>query len=148
VEGERAVTGHPRKVAVERRHVCLTLEAAALVEDWAGRQGMSFSAALETLARLGLKQAPPDAYAGALEAAIRSVAREEMARQTALLASASVDAHAAFFLAFAVASRGLPRDQAEKLRQEARDAARRTLRTRASAQGREQLLAILAGEAV
>ena len=138
--------GHPRPGPVQRRQVTLTPEAAELVEDWAGRQGMSFSAALETLARLGLKQAPPDAYAGALEAAVRGVAREEMARQTALLASASVDAHAAFFLAFAVASRGLPRDQADKLRQEARDAARRTLRTRASVEGREQLRALLAGE--
>ena len=143
---ERRRRGRPRQLVVDAKRVYLTPEAVDLVTAFADRQGMNFSAAVETLCRLGLTQAPPDAYAGALEAAVRGVAREEMGRQTALLASASVDAHAAFFLAFAVASRGLPRDQAAKLRQDARDAARRTLRTRASVEGREQLRALLAGE--
>ena len=143
---ERRRRGRPRQLVVDAKRVYLTPEAVALVEAFADRQGMNFSAAVETLCRLGLAQAPPDAYAGALEAAVRGVAREEMARQTALLASANARKKAACASTLALASRGLPRDQADQLRREARDAARRTLRTRASVEGREQLRALLAGE--
>jgi hypothetical protein len=134
----------PRQVATVKKHVHLTPEAVALVETFAARQDTSFSGALETLARLGARQAPPDAYAGVLEAAVRGAAREELARHTALLASASVDAHAAFFLALQVATKGQPPDQAQKTRQAAREAGRRTLRARASAQGIKELLTLLA----
>ena len=140
----RVRRGRPRQQVVQTKHVTLTPEVVSLVESFADRQGMNFSAALETLTRLGLQQAPPDAYSGALEAAVRGAAREELARQTALLASASVDAHAAFFLALLLATRGQTREAAQKIRQEAREAGRRTLRTRASAQGIKELLALLA----
>ena len=133
----------PRQVATVKKHVHLTAEAVALVETFAARQDTSFSGALETLARLGARQAPPDAYAGVLEAAVRGAAREELARQTALIASASVDSHAAYVLALQLATRGQSAEDAKKIRQDAREAGRRTLRQRASAQGREELAALL-----
>jgi hypothetical protein len=133
----------PRQVATVKKHVHLTPEAVALVETFAARQDTSFSGALETLARLGARQAPPDAYAAVLEAAVRGAAREELGRQTALMASASVDAHAAYVLALQLVTKGQAADQAQKTRQEARAEARRIVRWRASAQGREELAALL-----
>ena len=61
----------PGQVATVKEYVHLTPEAVALEETFAARQATSVSAALETLARLGARQAPPDASAGVLEAAVR-----------------------------------------------------------------------------
>jgi hypothetical protein len=135
--------GHPRKGPVERRQVTLTPDAGGMVEAWAALQGTSFSAALETLARLGLDQAPPDAYAGVLEAAVRGAIRQEMGRVTALVASAAIDAHAGYLVALYVARQRLSPDAYRGLRQASRLMGRDAVRRRVSRQGLDQLLELL-----
>ena len=44
--------GRPRQVVVDPKRVYLTPEAVELVAAFADRQGMNFSAAVETLCRL------------------------------------------------------------------------------------------------
>src|SRR6266540_4215129 len=51
--------------------VWLTDEGRAQVQAWAEAQGVSFSAAIETLARVGLGQAPAEAFAPALVSTVR-----------------------------------------------------------------------------
>ena len=63
---------HPNHTATRAKHVCLTDDARAAVQAWADREGVSFSAAIETLARLGLQQDPRDAWGPALAIAVRS----------------------------------------------------------------------------
>ena len=74
----------------------------------------------------------------------RAAVKEEMSRTTALLASASVDASAAYALALRLASAGKSAEAAEAIRREVRQDAQDTLRRRASRKGRADLLAILA----
>lgn len=134
---------HPRRIATLRKHVHLSHEAAGRIDAWARLQGLSFSAALETLARLGLQQAPPDAYAAPLEAAVRGTVRDELGRVTALLASASLDAHAAYLVGLALAKQALPAARYDTLKQASRLLSRDAVRRRASRQGLEQLAALL-----
>jgi hypothetical protein len=135
--------GHPRKGPVERRQVTVTPEAAGMVAAWAALQGVSFSGALEALARRGLEQVPPDAYAGVLEAAVRGTVRHEMSRVTALLASASIDAHSGYLVALHVARERLGPEGYRELRQAVRLTAREAVRRRVSRQGLDQLLDLL-----
>ena len=137
--------GHPRApYSTWRKTVWLSPEAIDLVGAWRAHQpGMTFSAAVETLTRLGLRQPLSDAIAAPLEAAVRAAVKAEMARTVTLLASASVDAHAAYALALLLATRGASPDQAAKIRQTARAAARATVRLRASRKGRAELAALL-----
>lgn len=134
---------HPRRIATQSKHVHLSHDASARIDAWARLQGLSFSAALETLARLGLQQAPPDAYAAPLEAAVRGTVRDELGRVTALLASASLDAHAAYLVALALAKQTFPAPRYDTLKQSSRLLSRDAVRRRASRQGLEQLAALL-----
>ena len=138
--------GHPRApYSTWKKTVWLSPECLDLIATWRARQpGTTLSSAVETLVRLGLQQDVPTAYAAPLEAACRAAVKEEMARTTALLASASVDATVAYALALRLASAGKSAEAAEAIRREVRQAAQDTLRRRASRKGRADLLAILA----
>jgi hypothetical protein len=61
----------PRRVGTIPKEIRLTEEGLQAVQAWADQQGMSFSAAIETLARLGLGQAPQDAMLPAVVSVIR-----------------------------------------------------------------------------
>jgi hypothetical protein len=137
--------GHPRApYSTWKKTVWLSPECLDLLAAWRARQpGTTLSSAVETLVRLGLRQDLPTAYAAPLEAACRAAVKEEMGRTVTLLASASVDAHAAYALALLLATQGKSPDQAMKIRQTARDAARATVRLRASRKGRAELVALL-----
>ena len=52
---------HGSVVPTERKHVRLTPEARTTIQRWADREGLSFSAALEALARRALRRAPAGA---------------------------------------------------------------------------------------
>jgi hypothetical protein len=49
---------HPTIIRTRRKQVFLTPEARTTIQAWADREGMSFSAAIEALARSGLRRAP------------------------------------------------------------------------------------------
>src|SRR5215204_1132734 len=138
--------GHPRApYSTWKKTVWLSPECLDLIAAWRARQpGTTVSSAVETLVRLGLRQDVPTAYAAPLEAACRAAVKEEMARTTALLASASVDATAAYALTLRLAGAGKSAEAVDAIRREVRQAAQDTLRRRASRKGRADLLAILA----
>lgn len=49
---------HPNFMRTERKQVFLTPDARTTIQAWADREGVSFSAAIESLARSGLRRAP------------------------------------------------------------------------------------------
>jgi hypothetical protein len=141
--------GHPRLAyTTAPKRVWLTPQAVELIDGWRGRQGLTFSAALEALARLGLRQAPPDAYCAPLEAALRGAVRGELARVTALLAASALDAHAAYLVALHLAKRQLSPQQYAVLKQSSRLHSRDTLRRRTRKQALAELAAVLADPAL
>src|SRR5918998_5979248 len=83
---------HPNHVRTERKQVCLTPEGRDLILRWAQQEGLSFSAAIETLARLGLQQDPRDAWGPALAAKVVGAVRADLGRYRALLAATALDA--------------------------------------------------------
>ena len=83
---------HPNHTATRAKHVCLTDDARAAVQAWADREGVSVSAAIETLARLGLQQDPRDAWGPALAAKVVGAVRADLGRYRALLAATALDA--------------------------------------------------------
>jgi hypothetical protein len=83
---------HPNHTRTEPKRVYLTPEARALVQQWADREGVNFSAGIETLARLGLQQDPRDAWGPALAAKVVGAVRANLSRYRALLAATALDA--------------------------------------------------------
>jgi hypothetical protein len=83
---------HPNHTATRAKHVYLTEDARAAVQGWADREGVTFSAAIETLARLGLQQDPREAWGPALAAKVVGAVRADLGRYRALLAAAALDA--------------------------------------------------------
>jgi hypothetical protein len=49
---------HASPTHTERKNVRLTPETRTTIQAWATREGLSFSAAIEALARFGLRRAP------------------------------------------------------------------------------------------
>ena len=60
------------------KHIYLSDEGRAAVQAWADGEGVSFSAAIETLARLGLREDPRDAWSPALTAKIIGAVRADL----------------------------------------------------------------------
>jgi hypothetical protein len=83
---------HPNHISTRPKHVSLTDQGRAAVQAWADREGVSFSAAIETLARVGLRQDPRDAWAPALAAKVVGAVRADLGRYRALLAATALDA--------------------------------------------------------
>jgi hypothetical protein len=92
------------------KHVYLSEAARAGVQAWADREGVSFSAALDTLARLGLGEDPRDAWTPVLTAKLLGAVRADLARYRALLAATALDAGIAMRMASAAAKTLRPRD--------------------------------------
>jgi hypothetical protein len=82
----------PRHVRTRRTQVWLSEDGHARIRVWAAGQGLSFSAGLEALARLGLRQAPADALGPAVGRAAARTVRAEVGALRALLAAAALDA--------------------------------------------------------
>jgi hypothetical protein len=138
--------GHPRPGPVERRNITLTPATAQRVEAWAALQGLTFSAAADALLRLGLQDAPPDAYAPVLELAVAAAVKQELARLTALQAAAALSAEAGYLAALALAKDRFPPERYALLKRAARHRARETVRRRAARWGQEDAAALVAGD--
>jgi hypothetical protein len=85
-------TDRPAPARGAAKHVYLSDEGRAAIQAWADREGVTFSAAIETLARLGLQEDPRDAWSPALTAKIIGAVRADLGRYRALLAAAALDA--------------------------------------------------------
>jgi len=101
---------HPNHVRTERKQVCLTPEGRDLILRWAQQEGISFSAAIETLARVGLQQDPRDAWGPALAAKVIGAVRADLARYRALLAATALDAGTTLRVAAAATKTLRPRE--------------------------------------
>jgi hypothetical protein len=122
-------TGRPVPARGAAKHIYLSDEGRAAVQAWADREGVSFSAAIETLARLGLQQDPRDAWSPALTAKIIGAVRADLGRYRGLLAATALDAAVAMRMASAAAKALRPKDY-PRMKQLARLEAVQTLRTR------------------
>ena len=71
---------------------------------------ISFSAAIETLARVGLQQDPRDAWGPALAAKVIGAVRADLARYRALLAATALDAGTTLRVAAAATKTLRPRE--------------------------------------
>jgi predicted DNA binding CopG/RHH family protein len=69
-----------RRKATTKKNVRLTDEGIGSIQAWATEHGLSFSAALETAALLGIKENPTDALAPALMSLMKSTIRTEYDR--------------------------------------------------------------------
>jgi hypothetical protein len=92
------------------KHVYLSDEARAGVQTWADREGVSFSAAVDTLARLALGEDPRDAWSPVLTAKLLGAVRAELGHHRALLAATALDAGIAVRMASAAAKMLRPKD--------------------------------------
>ena len=101
---------HPNHTRTEPKRVYLTPEARAAVQAWAAAQGVTFSAGIETLARLGLQQDPRDAWGPALAAKVTGAVRADLARYRALLAATALDAGVAVRMAAAAVKTLRPKE--------------------------------------
>jgi hypothetical protein len=136
--------GHPRLASTTApRRVRLTRQAVGLIDGWRGPQGLNFSAALEALARLGLRQARPDAFYVPLEVTLRGDVRGEQARVVALLAAAALDAHATYLVTLHLAKRQLSPQQYALLKQSCRLHSRDMRRGLTREHALTELLAVL-----
>jgi hypothetical protein len=104
---------HPNYARTERKQVCLTPEGRGLIQRWADQEGVSFSAAIETLARVGLQQDPRDAWGPALAAKVVGAVRADLGRYRALLAATALDAGITLRVASAATKTLRPREYPE-----------------------------------
>lgn len=80
----------PRRHDTSRKSVWLTNEARAVIQHWADENHTSFSAAIETLARLGLGEPAADAMVPMLVSVVRGAVLSQMQRFARLSATAAI----------------------------------------------------------
>jgi hypothetical protein len=116
-------------VTTAPKYIWLTDAGRQAIQAWADRQGVSFSAAIETLARLGLQQAPEEALAPALVSVVRREIAQQLHRLASLTAASALDAGIAARMASAALKQQRP-DEYEAIKQAARLDAVAALRRR------------------
>src|SRR5918999_4880822 len=146
---ETRMPGHPRPAGTTRQKcVWLTPTTTGRVEAWAALQGQTFSAAAESLLRLGLEDAPPDALAPVLELAVAGAVREAMARVVAMQAAAALSGEAAYLATLALAKERFPAERYGLLKRAARYQALQTVRRRVARWGPEAAALLASDPAV
>src|SRR3984893_8511643 len=81
-----------RRQHTTRKHIRLTRGGQEAIQSWADGRGISFSAALESLARIGLGQPIDEALAPALVSIVRVEIQRQMHRLASLLAANAIEA--------------------------------------------------------
>lgn len=119
----------PRRQHTRAKHVRLTDETLEAVQAYADAQGVSFSSALETLARIGLGQAPSLAVAPMVVSAVRTEVQRQTHRLAALIAAAALESGVTARLAGATL-RTLRPNEYEEIKRAARLDAVQALRRR------------------
>jgi hypothetical protein len=81
-----------RRQHTTRKHIRLTRDGQEAIQSWADGRGISFSAALESLARIGPGQPIDEALAPALVSVVRVEVQRQMHRLASLLAANAIEA--------------------------------------------------------
>lgn len=118
-----------RRTNTAPKRIWLTDETRQAVQQWADQNGVSFSAALETLTRLGLGQSPAEALGPVLVSTVRTEIQRQMHRLASLLAAGALEAGVASRLAGASLKQLRPADY-DAIKQAARLDAVQSLRRR------------------
>ncbi len=92
------------------KYIWLTDEARDAIHGWSKSQGISFSAGIETLARIGLGQPLDQAMAPALVSVVRVEVQRQMHRLASLLATNAIEAGVSARLSGAVLRALRPKD--------------------------------------
>ncbi len=80
----------PRRRDTSRKSIWLSDEARQSIQQWADENGTSFSAAIETLARLGLQEPAATAMAAMIVSTVRHAVVGQMQRFARLSATAAI----------------------------------------------------------
>jgi hypothetical protein len=88
-----------RRTNTTRKSIRLTDDGRAKIQAWADEQGVSFSAAIESLALLGLGEDAAVAFAPLMVSAVRFEVRRQMNRLATIAARGAIESGAAAILA-------------------------------------------------
>lgn len=88
-----------RRAKTSRKSIRLTDDGRARIQAWADEQGVSFSAAMESLALLGMGEDAAVAFAPLMVSAVRFEVQRQMNRLATIAARGAIESGAAAFLA-------------------------------------------------
>ncbi len=88
-----------RRAKTSRKSIRLTDDGRARIQAWADEQGVSFSAAMESLALLGMGEDAAVAFAPLMVSAVRFEVQRQMNRLATIAARGAIESDAAAFLA-------------------------------------------------
>jgi hypothetical protein len=80
----------PRRRDTSRKSVWLSDQARQTIQQWADENGTSFSAAIETLARLGMNEPAATAMTAMIVSTVRHAVANQMQRFSRLSATAAI----------------------------------------------------------
>lgn len=88
-----------RRTNTTRKSIRLTDDGRAKIQAWADEQGVSFSAAMESLALLGMGEDAAVAFAPLMVSAVRFEVQRQMNRLATIAARGAIESGAAAILA-------------------------------------------------
>lgn len=88
-----------RRKSTSRKSIRLTDDGRAKIQAWADEQGVSFSAAIESLALLGMGEDASVAFAPLMVSAVRFEVQRQMNRLATIAARGAIESGAAAILA-------------------------------------------------
>jgi len=103
-----------RRVNTTRKSIRLTDDGRARVQAWADEQGVSFSAAIESMALIGLGEDISIAFAPLMVSAVRFEIQRQMNRLATIAARGAIESGAAAILANEALAAMRPRSSEEK----------------------------------
>ena len=103
-----------RRKSTSRKSIRLTDDGRAKIQAWADEQGVSFSAAIESLALLGSGEDASTAFAPLMVSAVRFEVRRQMNRLATIAARGAIESGAAAILANEALAAMRPRGSEEK----------------------------------
>jgi DNA-binding MarR family transcriptional regulator len=103
-----------RRVNTTRKSIRLTDDGRAKIQAWADEQGVSFSAAIESLALLGLGEDAAVAFAPLMVSAVRFEVQRQMNRLATIAARGAIESGAAAILANEALAAMRPRSSEQK----------------------------------
>ena len=109
-----------RRKSTSRKSIRLTDDGRAKIQAWADEQGVSFSAAIESLCLLGMGEPAAVAFAPLMVSAVRFEIQRQMNRLATIAARGAIESGAAAVLANDVLAAVRPRSTEEKKAQLAR----------------------------
>ena len=106
-----------RRAKTSRKSIRLTDDGRAKIQAWADEQGVSFSAAMESLALLGMGEDAAVAFAPLMVSAVRFEVQRQMNRLATIAARGAIESGAAAILANEALSAMRPQSSKDKREQ-------------------------------